>query len=172
MYFSMSSSHSQLPNTPALVPKTCVDIFAFFHLFKGLDGLPFVAIHLPAPGAFAVFPFISNKSNNISQRISQKQTNFMWKRIASLESFFLTPKGIRYLGIPIAVAKEKPSGVRIGQIRLQPRLSKDVDQRCPLPAAQYKQGDSFPSQPGVPLGQLFTQLLFTGIRITEQIRCL
>lgn len=90
-----------------LIPKAGIYIPAFADLLKSLAGLAFIAIYFPAAGALAVFPFISDKPNHVSQRIAQKEPDFMRKGIAFLEPFFQPSQTVVHAGMPVAIAGKK-----------------------------------------------------------------
>ena len=87
-------SYCQLAYTSSLIPKTYIHVGTFLKSLKDLICLTFIAINLPTAYALTVLPCILDKSDHISQWISQKQSDFMRKifslarRLLSLSSAY------------------------------------------------------------------------------------
>ena len=75
----MSCSYGELQNTSSLLPEPQIDIPAFFISGELFYGLAFIAVDLPASGAFKIPACIFNKANDVSQRIAEKNSDLMWK---------------------------------------------------------------------------------------------
>ena len=81
-YISINLCHAATVSCRTLLPcchSRSIDVSAFFILCKQFYGLTFVAVDLPASGAFKIPACIFNKANDISQRIAKKNSDLMWK---------------------------------------------------------------------------------------------
>ena len=75
----MSCSYGELQNTSSLLPEPQIDVPAFFIPCKQLYSFTFIAVDLPASGAFKIPARIFNKANNVSKRIVKKNSDLMWE---------------------------------------------------------------------------------------------
>ena len=75
----MSSSHGELPNRLALGPKAQIHVLAFAESREAFYRFAFVAIDLPATGAFAILPGVLNEPHHIPQWVAQEDPDFMGK---------------------------------------------------------------------------------------------
>lgn len=86
----MLSSYRQLQNTPALLPETAIYLLTLSVLSELLEGSAFVTVHLPASHAFEIPPLIDNKTSHITQRIPQKNPDFV-RKICTFSDSVLEP---------------------------------------------------------------------------------
>lgn len=96
---------------------------------KGLFRLTFIAVNFPAAAAFAVPSGILNKTDDVSERITQKYTDFVGKFTAGHHT--LPEKADRVLAGEslISISRKKSAFAAVGQKLLERGIAADIDQR-------------------------------------------
>ena len=79
------SCHRQLQDAPSLLPQAHIYILAFLIFCKDSDCFTLITVYLPASGTFTVVSGVLDKTDHISQRISQKNSDLMREFLLNLQ---------------------------------------------------------------------------------------
>ena len=136
-------SYCQLAYTSSLIPKTYIHVGTFLKSGKSLYCLTFIAVNLPTTYTFTVLPCILDKSDHISQWISQKQSDFMRKIFSLGQAASQSLKCICRICTLIPILLYEIRNTRFLQISFKAWEPADINQRLFLTPAKYCEGNAF-----------------------------